>query len=402
MPKGLTYQHTIYASFTAYIVQAVINNFVPLLFLTFQSTYQIPLTQITLLVTLNFGFQLLVDFLAAFFVDKIGYRISIVAAHLFATAGLVGLVILPGLFANPFHGLLLAVLIYAAGGGLIEVLVSPIVEACPSEHKESTMSLLHSFYCWGHVGVVLISTIFFVLAGIENWRWLALFWAMIPFLNTFFFARVPLAAPVGSHLKGFSLAELLRNRLFWILVMLMIAAGASEQAVSQWASAFAEQGLGVSKTIGDLAGPMMFAVMMGLSRLYYGRYGTRLKLERFMTLSAIVCLGSYFLISLSPGAVLSLIGCAICGLAVGIMWPGTFSLSAARLPAGGTMMFAFLALAGDVGCAAGPTLVGLTSAALSGSLKYGILTAAVFPILLLVGIWRIHQKKKQAIEPVDA
>lgn len=402
MSKGLTYQHTIYASFTAYIVQAVINNFVPLLFLTFQSTYQIPLTQITLLVTLNFGFQLLVDFLAAFFVDKIGYRISIVAAHLFATAGLVGLVILPGLFANPFHGLLLAVLIYAAGGGLIEVLVSPIVEACPSEHKESTMSLLHSFYCWGHVGVVLISTIFFVLAGIENWRWLALFWAMIPFLNTFFFARVPLAAPVGSHLKGFSLAELLRNRLFWILVMLMIAAGASEQAVSQWASAFAEQGLGVSKTIGDLAGPMMFAVMMGLSRLYYGRYGTRLKLERFMTLSAIVCLGSYFLISLSPGAVLSLIGCAICGLAVGIMWPGTFSLSAARLPAGGTMMFAFLALAGDVGCAAGPTLVGLTSAALSGSLKYGILTAAVFPILLLVGIWRIHQKKKQAIEPVDA
>lgn len=383
---SFTYKHTIYASFTGYIVQAIINNFIPLLFLTFRSSYGIPLSKITLLVTFNFGFQLLVDLLAAGFVDKIGYRVSIVAAHVFAAAGLISLTFLPQMFADPFYGLLISVLIYAVGGGLLEVLVSPIVEACPTDNKESVMSLLHSFYCWGHVGVVLISTLFFAVVGIENWRWLALFWALVPLINTFFFSRVPIRHVIDHHERSFSLKQLLANKVFWIMVLMMIAAGASEQAVSQWASAFAEMGLGVDKAIGDLTGPMMFAVMMGVSRLFYGQYGEKIKLQRFMALSGLVCFGSYLVISLSPWPFVSLIGCAICGLSVGIMWPGSFSTAARNIPLGGTMMFAFLALAGDVGCAAGPTLVGMMSSVFDNDLKKGILTAIVFPVLLLIGL----------------
>lgn len=383
---SFTYKHTIYASFTGYIVQAIINNFIPLLFLTFRSSYGIPLSKITLLVTFNFGFQLLVDLLAAGFVDKIGYRVSIVAAHVFAAAGLISLTFLPQMFADPFYGLLLSVLIYAVGGGLLEVLVSPIVEACPTDNKESVMSLLHSFYCWGHVGVVLISTLFFAVVGIENWRWLALFWALVPLVNTFFFSRVPIRHVIDHHERSFSLKQLLANKVFWIMVLMMIAAGASEQAVSQWASAFAEMGLGVDKAIGDLTGPMMFAVMMGVSRLFYGQYGEKIKLQRFMALSGLVCFGSYLVISLSPWPFVSLIGCAICGLSVGIMWPGSFSTAARNIPLGGTMMFAFLALAGDVGCAAGPTLVGMMSSVFDNDLKKGILTAIIFPVLLLIGL----------------
>jgi fucose permease len=383
---SFTYKHTIYASFIGYIVQAIINNFIPLLFLTFRTSYGIPLSKITLLVTFNFGFQLLIDLLAAGFVDKIGYRVSIVAAHVFAAAGLISLTFLPQMFADPFYGLLLSVLIYAVGGGLLEVLVSPIVEACPTDNKESVMSLLHSFYCWGHVGVVLLSTLFFAVVGIANWRWLALLWALVPLANTFFFSRVPIRHVIEHHERGFSLKQLLANKIFWIMVLMMIAAGASEQAVSQWASAFAEMGLGVDKAVGDLTGPMMFAVMMGVSRLFYGQYGEKIKLQRFMALSGLVCFGSYLVISLSPWPFVSLIGCAICGLSVGIMWPGSFSTAARNIPLGGTMMFAFLALAGDVGCAAGPTLVGMMSSVFDNDLKKGILTAIVFPVLLLIGL----------------
>lgn len=383
----LTFRHTIYASFTGYIVQAILNNFIPLLFITFRNSFGIPLSKITLLITANFVFQILVDILAAGFADKLGYRVSIVAAHIFAALGLVSLTFLPALFNDPFHGLFISVMIYAVGGGLLEVLVSPIVEACPTKNKEKAMSLLHSFYCWGHVGVVLFSTLFFALAGIGSWRYMALIWAIVPIANTFFFLLVPIRHIVEKGKRSFKLKELFKHKLFWVMVLLMIASGASEQSVSQWASAFVESGLGVDKTIGDLTGPMIFAIMMGISRIYYGKYGERIKLEKFMGLSAVLCFGSYFIISLSPWPFLSLMGCALCGLSAGIMWPGSFSISAKRIPLGGTMMFAFLAVAGDIGCAAGPTLVGKIAGIFSGDLKRGILVAAIFPLLLLVGIF---------------
>lgn len=390
------YEKTIYACFVGYIVQAIVNNFVPLLFLIFEKTYHIPLGQITMLITINFGIQLLVDLLSAKFVDKIGYRICSVAAHVCAAAGLLGLVFLPELTGNAYVGLLIAVIIYAIGGGLIEVLISPIMESCPTKNKEKAMSLLHSFYCWGHVGVVLISTLFFKLFGIGNWKILACVWAVVPIVNVVIFTRVPIAPLVEESETGMSILDLCKSRVFWILMLMMTCAGASEQAVSQWASTFAEQGLGVSKTIGDLAGPMSFAVLMGSSRAFYGKFGDKIDLDKFMTGSAVLCIASYLLISLSPSPVLSLVGCGLCSLSVGIMWPGSFSKASAALRNGGTAMFALLALGGDLGCSGGPTLVGYVSSAASDNLKKGILAGVIFPVLLIVGVMLLKGKKQEA------
>lgn len=387
------YNKTMIACFVGYIVQAIVNNFTPLLFLFFQKSYHIPISQITLLVTFNFGVQLLVDLLSVRFVDKIGYRISMIMAHVLAAAGLLLLTILPEILPVPFIGILIAVMIYAIGGGLLEVLVSPVVEACPSDNKETAMSLLHSFYCWGHAAVVLISTLFFYVVGIQHWRILAIIWAVIPIGNALVFTKVPIASLLEDGETGLGLKALFQLKIFWILLIMMICAGASEQAVSQWASAFAEQGLGISKAAGDLAGPMAFAVLMGLARLFYGKYGDRINLERFMICSTVLCVLSYLGISLFSVPLLNLICCAVCGFSVGIMWPGTFSKASATLPKGGTAMFALLALGGDVGCAGGPTLVGMVSGALEDNLKMGILAGIIFPIMLLIGIILCKRQK---------
>ncbi len=383
--KFLHYGHTVKACFVAYIVQAIVNNFVPLLFLIFQSTYQIPLSEITLLITFNFVIQLSVDLLAARFVDKIGYRISIVLAHVMSALGLVLLAVLPEVLPNAFAGLLLAVMVYAIGGGLLEVLVSPIVESCPTDNKETAMSMLHSFYCWGHVGVVLLSTLFFTMFGAGNWRILALLWAAVPALNCLVFLRVPIYNLLEEGDPGMSMKDLFANKMFWVIMLLMVCAGASEQAVSQWASTFAESGLKVSKTVGDLAGPMFFAILMGTSRFFYGKYGERIDLIKFMKLSSVLCVASYFLISLSPFPALSLVGCGLCGLSVGILWPGSFSIASQVIPRGGTVLFALLALGGDIGCSGGPTFAGMVSSAAKGDLHMGILAAVIFPLLMLLG-----------------
>lgn len=381
------YNRTLYACFTGYVVQAIVNNFAPLLFLTFQKSYEIPLTQITLLVTINFMLQLVIDLISISFVDRIGYRISAVIAHVCAAAGLISLTVLPEMTQEPFVGIMISVIIYAVGGGLLEVLVSPIVEACPTENKEKAMSLLHSFYCWGHVAVVLFSTVFFYIVGIQNWKVLAVLWAIIPLLNSIAFAKVPIAPLIDEEETGLKIGELCKNKVFWIMMIFMVCAGASEQGVSQWASTFAEKGLSVSKTIGDLAGPMFFAIMMGSSRAIYGKFGDRIDLYKFMTLSCILCIISYLLTSLSPNPVLSLLGCGLCGLSVGIMWPGSFSIASASIPRGGTALFALLALAGDLGCSSGPTVVGFAASAFGDNLRNGILVGTVFPVLLLAGLY---------------
>lgn len=393
MSQSKNYQKTMYACFIGYIVQAVVNNFVPLLFVVFQDSYHIPLSQITALITINFLIQLGVDLLSAGVVDKLGYRTCVLLAHGCAAAGLVLLAFLPDLLPNPFAGILIAVGIYAVGGGLIEVLISPILEACPTKNKEKAMSLLHSFYCWGHVGVVLISTVFFRLAGVGNWRILTVLWALIPVGNLVLFAGAPIYSLHEEGETGLTLRELFTKKIFWILMLMMLCAGAGEQAVSQWASIFAEKGLGVSKTVGDLAGPMAFAALMGTSRLIYGKYGDRLNLNRFMTLSCFLCIAAYGCISLIPNAAVGLAGCAVCGFSVGILWPGTFSKASAAVKGGGTAMFALLALAGDLGCSGGPTLAGAVSSQCGDNLRMGILAAAVFPVLLLAGMLLLSRQK---------
>ena len=389
--KKENYNNTIYASYIGYITQAIVNNFAPLLFLTFATTYSLSLKQITLITTVNFAVQLCVDLISTKLIDQIGYRVSVVAAHFFAAAGLLGLAFLPELLPDPYAGLLIAVFFYAIGGGLIEVLISPIVEACPTEKKEAAMSLLHSFYCWGHVFLVLASTLFFYLFEIENWNVLAVIWAAVPLANLFFFLKVPIYPIVAEHEK-MELKSLLKNKAFWLIIVVMVCAGASEQAMSQWASAFAESALSLSKTIGDLAGPCTFAVFMGTARALYGKFSDRISLKRMMILSAIACIVCYLIAALSQNQILGLVGCSLCGFTVGIFWPGTFSIAAQRLPGGGTAMYALMALAGDIGCSAGPTVVGFVADQSGDNLRMGIGVAILFPILILGGIVGIAKK----------
>ncbi len=392
MRRLKSYEHTIYASYIGYITQAIVNNFAPLLFLTFAATYQLTLDKITLITTINFATQLLTDLLSAKLIDRVGYRISVMAAHILAAAGLIGLAVLPSICRNAYIGLLLAVVIYAIGGGIIEVLISPIVEACPTKKKEAAMSLLHSFYCWGHVGVVVLSTIFFAIIGVENWRVMAFLWAMIPLANSIYFLMVPIY-PIADGQERLSLKGLLSQKVFWLLMVIMICAGASEQAMSQWASSFAESALQVSKTIGDLAGPCMFALLMGTSRAIYGKYSDIIPLKKMMMGSAVLCIICYLLAVFAPNPIINLTGCALCGFSVGIFWPGTFSMAALHLPAAGTAMYALMALAGDIGCSAGPTVVGIIASANEDRLKMGIAFALIFPIIILAGITVLKNKK---------
>lgn len=387
------YNHTIYASYIGYITQAIVNNFTPLLFLTFSRQFGLTLDKIALITTVNFGVQLIVDFLSAKAIDRIGYRSSVILAHIFAAIGLCGLAFIPDIVNNCYVGILVCVVMYAIGGGIIEVMISPIVEACPTERKEAAMSLLHSFYCWGHVGVVIISTLFFKFIGIEHWRVMAILWAIIPIVNAFYFSRVPIFS-VTQNKEPMTIKSLVKNKMFWLFILLMICAGASEQAMSQWASAFAEAGLGVSKTVGDLAGPCTFAILMGMSRVLYGKFSEKLPLKKAMLLCALLCIASYLIAALTKSPVAGLLGCAICGFSVGIFWPGTFSLASSSLKGAGTAMFAFMALAGDIGCSAGPTIVGFVSNASGDNLKTGLLTAIIFPILIVTGTVFLNKETK--------
>lgn len=385
MAENRKYQRTLTACYLGFVTQSISANFAPLLFLTFQSTYGISLDRIALIPVVFYLTQLLVDLGASRFVDKIGYRICVVASQVVSAAGLVLLAVLPEILPAPFPGILIAVVFYAIGSGLVEVLVSPIVEACPFENKDGMMSLLHSFYCWGAVGVILGSTLFFAVFGTENWRILTLIWALVPLVNIFQFLTCPIERLVeeGGNLP---LRRLLRLPLLWLMILLMICSGASEATMAQWASAFTESALGVSKTIGDLAGPCLFAVFMGIARMLYGKMSGKLNLVRTMLFSGILCVACYLLASLSPLPLLGLTGCALCGFSVGIMWPGTISLSSQKCPQGGTAMFAFLALAGDFGGTVSPAIVGGFSELAGGNLKIGLLTATVFPLLLVAGI----------------
>lgn len=395
------YRKTLTACYLGFITQAIAANFAPLLFLKFHHDYNIPLGKIALISTVFFLTQLIVDVLCSYFADRIGYRKCVVASELCSAAGLIGLAFLPELLPNPLAGIIASVVIYAVGSGLIEVLGSPIVEACPFEHKEAAMSLLHSFYCWGSVGVILLSTIFFTAFGIDSWQWLACAWALVPLYNVYNFATCPIE-PLAEDGKGMKVRSLLQVPVFWIAILLMVCAGASELSMAQWASAYAESALGLSKAMGDLAGPCTFAVTMGISRVIFGKYGDRLDLMKFMMGSGCLCLLCYVSASLSGNAVLGLVGCITCGFSVGIMWPGTISICSGRLPAGGTAMFALLAMAGDLGGAFGPGLVGAVTQRAGNDLRRGMLVGCLFPLVLVLCLFLLKgvggKKKTQDLQ----
>lgn len=392
-----SYRATILASCIGYVVQAIVVNFAPLLYLTFHEVYGLSLASVTLLTTVNFTIQLLTDVLASKFIPILGYRKCVIIAHLLSAAGLVLLAVLP--FALPtFWGLLLAVCIFAVGGGLLEVLIGPIVESCPTRNKAGFMSLLHSFYCWGVVLSVGLSTIFFSVWGTENWRILSCLLAVIPLLNILLFARVPLY-PVEGDTEGETVhySGLLRKGIFWVMLLLMVCSGASEIAVAQWASTFAEGALGVSKTLGDLVGVCGFALMMAIARTLYSRLERRIPTVDALLACSVLCILAYLVIGLSSHAILGLVGVAICGFAVGIFWPASFSTATARIPKGGTALFALLAFAGDLGCSTGPTVVGFVSDAAGDDLRRGILSAILFPLVLFFALLalKISERKRR-------
>ena len=388
------YQKTLRACYLGFITQAIAANFAPLLFLKFHEDFGISLGRIALISTVFYLTQLIVDVVCAVFVDRIGYRKSVVASEVLSVLGLVGLSFLPDLCSSPFAGILVCVTIYAVGSGLIEVLVSPIVEACPFEHKEAVMSLLHSFYCWGSVGVIVLSSLFFTVFGIGSWRILACLWALLPLYNVFNFASCPIER-LTEEGKGMTIFQLFKTPLFWVAVLLMICAGASELSMAQWASAYTEAALGFPKAVGDLLGPCLFAVTMGISRMIYGKYGEKIPLHKYMLVSGALCLGCYLLASLAVDPVFSLIGCIFCGFSVGIMWPGTISIISPRLPQGGTALFAMLAMAGDLGGAFGPSLVGTASQLNSNDLHSGMLAGSVFPLVLIVALAALSLQSKK-------
>lgn len=385
------YRKTQLACYLGLVTQAICANFIPLLFITFHKTYNISFGMLALISTCFFFTQLIVDFICAGIVDKLGYRACVIAAEVTSGLGLLGLAFLPDIIPVPYVGIIVCVIIYAIGSGLTEVLVSPIIEACPFENKEAMMSLLHSFYCWGSVAVILGSTIFFGIFGVENWRTLAIIWSIIPLYNIYNFATCPIESLVEEG-TGMTMIELFKTKTFWIFIVLMVCAGASELSMAQWASAFAESALHVSKAVGDLAGPCGFAIFMGISRLLYGKFGEKVDLTVFMMASGIMCLICYLIAGLASIPILGLIGCAACGFTVGIMWPGSISIASKILPTGGTAMFALLALAGDLGGAVGPAIVGNVSQAMSENLQAGVLAGIGFPMVLAICVFYIRKK----------
>ena len=395
MTKQKNYKKTLLACYLGFVTQAISANFVPLLFLTFKSTYEITLEKIAMIPLVFYLTQLLIDLAATKFADKIGYRTCVVISQVVSSVGLVLMAVLPEILPAPFIGILISVVLYAIGSGLIEVLVSPIVEACPFDNKDGMMSLLHSFYCWGAMGVILGSTLFFAIFGVENWRILTFIWALVPLYNTFNFIHCPIERLVEDG-KSMGIRKLLKTPIFWLMILLMVCSGASEVAMAQWASAFTESAIGVSKTIGDLAGPCLFAMFMGISRMLYGKFSAKLDLTKVMLVCGMMCAGCYLLASLSTLPILGLAGCAFCGFTVGIMWPGSISISSQNCPRGGTAMFAFLALAGDLGAMVSPTVVGSLSEMAGGNLKTGLLAATIFPIVLVVGLLTLKRMVRKA------
>ena len=407
-----TYRTTKLACYGAIIAQAIQNNLPALLFVVFQQQYGISYEMLGRLILMNFVTQLCVDMISIKLAEKLGYRACLIGGQCCIVLGLILLSVLPSVMP-PYIGLSIAVILMAVGGGLAEVLVSPTIEAMPGDEKAAAMSMLHSFYCWGQVATVLGSTLLLFGIGRSAWQVLPLCWVIVPACSALLFVRAPFAPVVGGEGGGMKLGTLLRTPAFLVAMLIMVCAGASELVMSQWASTFAEKALGVSKVIGDLAGPCMFAVLMGLGRMIYGRMGSRLPLKQCLMGCGLLCVACYLTAALSGNPVAALAGCAVCGFSVSIMWPGALSMSAARFPTAGTALFAILAVMGDLGCSVGPWLAGLVSdgaqavpqltqfAAQAGltaeqlGLKAGLLLGTVFPVTLFVSTMFVREKGKE-------
>lgn len=379
------YIHTLHACNIGYVTQAIVNNFAPLLFLTFRSEFGISIAETSALVMLNFVTQMVVAFLSAKIADRISYRRTLVGGGFCSALGLFLLAFLPRLIPRPFLALSVSIAVYAIGGGVVEAIDSPLVEACPFKRKAADMSLVHAFYCWGQMLVVLCSSLYFRMFHVENWRVLACVWALVPLLNAVYFMFVPMKSLVSDKERALGFSDLFRNRLFWLFAIMMLCSGASEHCMNQWASAFSESALHIDKSLGDILGPCFFAFFMGSSRTLFAVFSKKLNLLNCLVASSLSCACAYLVVGVFSNPWLCLAGCALCGWSAGILWGGVFSMSSCTIPAGGTVMFALLALPGDFGCGFGPMLVGFsTQYVFRDNLRYGIFSGIVFPVVMLL------------------
>lgn len=412
--RKLTFKSTVYACYRQSLTQGIVNNLSPLFFVIYKDKFGLSYSLIATLILFNFVTQLLTDMVSVKFVDKLGYRNSCVIANIFCFTGLLLIGSLPNLIPAPFFGLAFATVVMGVGGGLIEVVTSPMLDAIPGEAKASSMSLMHSFYCWGQLGVVVITTLLLRVIGDALWFVIPFLWALLPLFSLASFFRIPMPETIPEEHRT-PLRELFRSKLFLVALVLMLSAGASELSMCQWSSLFAEKALGVPKVVGDLLGPALFAVFMGIGRMIFGIYGERLNLYRILIWSSVLCVGCYLGTALVQNPIFSLICCSSCGLFVTLMWPGTISCTSPLFPKGGAAMFGLFALAGDVGCSVGPALVGtisdnagnLLSGILPGlsqdqiGLRTGMLAGMIFPLIMMVGVILLRRwsRKPHTAEP---
>lgn len=377
---SVSYKRTKLACYTGLTVQAIINNFLPILFIIFQRDYGLSYEQLGRLLFINFAIQILADFLTPYIVKLIGYKGSAITCHFLATLGLVLLFVLPNIMADFYTAVVISVMVYAFSSGIIEVVMSPIMELIPQDNKTANMAFLHSFYCWGQALTVVVTTLLVKLLGFNDWRFIPLLWAIIPFLNMLFFTRVPVVEQPEQQNEKTS-RSIFKTREFICFAIFMLCAGANEIAMSEWASVFAQNALGVSKTVGDLAGPCAFAILMGSGRVIYAKFLCKFSYRKVTIVNSLLCLACYFAVAVCKVPAFSLLACAICGFSVSIAWPGTISLAAARFPNGGTMLFSICALCGDMGCSTGPWLLG--AVADITDLNTGFLVCCIFPLAML-------------------
>lgn len=399
------YRLTIRCCYLGMFVQAIVINLAPILFIPFKEQLGLTFEQLGRLILINFVTQVAFDLIAGATVTRLGVRRMVVAAHILVTLGLWLFAWLPGRLTSPYAGLVIGTIVFSMGGGVLELLLSPIINAVPSERKAADMSLLHSFYAWGQMTVILLTALAVFVLPAGPWRWVAPFWSIVPALGAWGFSRAPIP-PFVEEEKRHRLRELLRVPAFLAAMLGLALAGASEIAISQWISAFAEKALRFPKLLGDLGGVCLFAAALGVGRTWYGLYGHKVCIRTRMIGGALLATVMYVLASLSPWPWVSLLACVMSGLAVSLFWPGLLSLTAVRFPLAGASMFAVLCAAGDMGCALAPWAVGLcadrvTALGLGGGmgwtpeafgLRMGLLAGALFPFGLLLVLIGLRQK----------
>lgn len=396
MQGKINYTPTKISAYVGYFVQAIVNNFLPILFVAFQDIYGIGYEKLGRLIVFNFITQMVTDILSPKIISLLGYRKTAVMCQLIAALGLTLAAVLPNVLPNAYIGIVLAVIVYAFASGLMEVIISPMIEMLPTSNKSGNMSLLHSFYCWGQAITTVGTTLLLSAFGYRGWTYIPLIWAIVPFINAFSFIRVPIVEPQPER-KSDSFRVLFSDRRFRVFMLIMLCAGASEIAMAEWASVFAQNALGVSQIAGDLAGPCAFSLFMGLGRLLYAAFSEKISYRSTVIVLGLCCAVCYYIAAFASIPIFALAACALCGFTVSILWPGTISAGAVAFPRGDAVMFSVFAMCGDIGCCIGPWLLGVVAEHFT--LNIGFAVSSFFPLLMVaLAIFFIKEQRSVSVE----